>query len=104
MRSGASRRNRAAIGVGLLAFLILAGYGVARPAIESLFLAAHGSEQLPWVWLANVHWYQSFTTLSTMVKKLGPEVNLGNIEISMLVYAQMIRNGAGTKLEKDRQV
>jgi phosphosulfolactate synthase (CoM biosynthesis protein A) len=60
--------------------------------------------ELPWVWLANVHWHQTFSSLSTMVGKLGPQVNLGNIEISMLVYCQMIRNGAGTKLAKDRQV
>jgi ATP/ADP translocase len=39
-------------GVSALAFVILASYAVARPATESLFLEAHGSARLPWVWLA----------------------------------------------------
>ena len=73
-------------------------------AIKDAVGLEHIIFELPWVWLENVHWYQSFSSLAVMVKKLGPEVNLGNIEMSMLVYAQMIRNGAGTKLAKDRQV
>lgn len=35
----------------MLAFLLLASYGIARPAIESLFLDRHSSASLPWVWL-----------------------------------------------------
>lgn len=35
-----------------LAFLVLASYAVARPATESLFLEAHGSDALPQVWIA----------------------------------------------------
>ncbi|MEE2779617.1 MAG: hypothetical protein VYE15_03770, partial [Myxococcota bacterium] len=35
-----------------LAFLLLASYAVARPATESLFLEAHGSQALPQVWIA----------------------------------------------------
>lgn len=39
-------------GLSLLAFLILASYEAARPATESLFLKAHGSAGLPYVWIA----------------------------------------------------
>ncbi|MBN2797587.1 MAG: hypothetical protein JXX28_00410 [Deltaproteobacteria bacterium] len=38
-------------GLSLLAFLMMASYAVARPAAESLFLEAHGSEALPWAWV-----------------------------------------------------
>jgi len=38
------------IGLSVLAFLILFSYAIARPTTESLFLEAHGSEELPWVW------------------------------------------------------
>ena len=60
--------------------------------------------ELPWVWLENVHWHQTFSTMALMIKKLGPHANLGNIEMSMLVYCEMIRNGAGAKLAKDRTI
>ena len=40
------------LGLAGLAFLVLASYEVARPAVESLFLGAYSSEGLPWVWLA----------------------------------------------------
>jgi ATP:ADP antiporter, AAA family len=36
----------------LFAFLVLASYALARPPIESTFLAEHGSRALPAVWLA----------------------------------------------------
>jgi AAA family ATP:ADP antiporter len=36
----------------LFAFLVLASYALARPPIESTFLAEHGSRSLPAVWLA----------------------------------------------------
>jgi AAA family ATP:ADP antiporter len=35
-----------------LAYLVMASYGLARPASESLFLAAYSSRALPWVWLS----------------------------------------------------
>lgn len=41
---------RSGVGICLLAFLILFGYAIARPATESLFLDAHGHEGLPAVW------------------------------------------------------
>jgi AAA family ATP:ADP antiporter len=44
-------RPRELIGLCVLAFLVLASYGIARPAIESLFLARPASGSLPWVWL-----------------------------------------------------
>ena len=36
----------------VFAFLTLCSYEVARPAIESLFLARYGQAGLPWVWLS----------------------------------------------------
>lgn len=39
-------------GYGLLAFAVIGLYELARPAAESLFLEAHGSAALPWVWAA----------------------------------------------------
>jgi AAA family ATP:ADP antiporter len=49
----ASRSSQlgAAVWICALAFLILFGYAVARPATESLFLKAHGAEALPGVWV-----------------------------------------------------
>jgi len=38
--------------VGLLAFLILFGFGLSRPMIESLFLETYTTQSLPWVWLS----------------------------------------------------
>ena len=38
-------------GLSALAFSMMFSYALARPSVESLFLAAHGSEALPWVWL-----------------------------------------------------
>ena len=35
----------------VLGFLLLFGYAVARPSIESLFLEAYGSQNLPYAWL-----------------------------------------------------
>lgn len=43
---------RGILALGLLAFTIIGSYELARPAAESLFLRAHGSERLPLVWLA----------------------------------------------------
>ncbi|MBS2027802.1 MAG: hypothetical protein JST54_07875 [Deltaproteobacteria bacterium] len=45
-------RNIRIAGLGALAFFVLGSYGLARPPIESIFLAEHGSKSLPWVWLA----------------------------------------------------
>ncbi len=38
-------------GLSALAFLLMASYALARPATESLFIGAHGSEALPGVWV-----------------------------------------------------
>jgi AAA family ATP:ADP antiporter len=38
-------------GLAALVFLILGSYAIARPAVESLFLAEHGAHALPQVWL-----------------------------------------------------
>ena len=39
-------------GLATLIFLILGSYAIARPATESLFLGANGSQSLPMAWLA----------------------------------------------------
>jgi AAA family ATP:ADP antiporter len=46
-----TRRWGQVLGLALLAMLILASYEAARPPIESLFLALHGAESLPRVWM-----------------------------------------------------
>lgn len=40
------------VAMGMLAFLIIGSYDLARPAAESMFLKAYGSKSLPYVWLA----------------------------------------------------
>lgn len=45
------RKTACTIWLCLFAFLLNVSYSIARPATESLFLGAHGSRQLPWVWL-----------------------------------------------------
>ena len=57
--------------------------------------------ELPWVWLDNVHWHQTFSGVRNMISKVGPHVNLGNVEMNMLNYVEMIRSGSGRKLDKD---
>ena len=46
------RRWPLALLLGGLAYVLLASYAIARPAIESIFLAHHSSEALPTVWMA----------------------------------------------------
>ena len=58
--------------------------------------------ELPWVWLRNVHWHQTFSTLAILIEKFGSKVNIGNLEMSMLAYCETLRNGSGTKLPKDK--
>jgi len=47
-----TQRSTSALLVSALAFTMMAGYSIARPASESLFLAAHGAKQLPLAWIA----------------------------------------------------
>lgn len=51
MSEPAVDKGRVAI-LGLLAFVLIGSYELARPAAESLFLKSYGSERLPWAWLA----------------------------------------------------
>ncbi len=64
--------------LGLLAFLIIGSYELARPAAESLFLRDHGSQRLPWVWLAvaataavAVHIYQPLARRTPILRLLA---------------------------------
>jgi len=38
-------------GLSIASFLMMLSYAIVRPSAESLFLASHGSESLPYVWL-----------------------------------------------------
>jgi ATP:ADP antiporter, AAA family len=51
MSGGDSNNPGVIAAICALAFVVLASYGFARPATESLFIEYHGSESLPWVWL-----------------------------------------------------
>lgn len=52
MLAALSAQDRIRIaGLSALSFLLMATYALARPAAESLFLDAHGSEALPGVWV-----------------------------------------------------
>jgi len=44
-------RRQVIVGLSVLAYFSMLSYALARPATESLFLAAHGKEGLPSVWL-----------------------------------------------------
>lgn len=50
-KGGKPSHAASAVGVSVLGFAILFAYALARPSIESLFLAEHGSEALPLVWI-----------------------------------------------------
>ncbi len=47
-------RNLRVGGLSLIGFFMMMGYSMARPAVESLFLAAHGHEALPYGYLSVV--------------------------------------------------
>ena len=49
---GARNKLRTALWVSALAYVMLFGYSIARPAAESLFLERYGSAALPKVWVA----------------------------------------------------
>ena len=64
--------------LSLLSFLIVGSYGLARPCIDSLFLAHHSSQKLPLVWLYTVGFvalviaiYNRFNTRYSLLKLLG---------------------------------
>jgi AAA family ATP:ADP antiporter len=40
------------MGIAAVAFVMLFGYELARSSVESLFLERHGSDALPWAWVA----------------------------------------------------
>ncbi|MDP6946527.1 MAG: Npt1/Npt2 family nucleotide transporter, partial [Myxococcota bacterium] len=48
----AAARAATVTAFGLLAFGALASYGLARPAVESMYLGTYGADALPLVWLA----------------------------------------------------
>ena len=54
--------------------------------------------EIPWVWLNNVHWYQSFKSLYTLTEQFDAVVNVGNVDHSMLVWLEMLRNGSSRRV------
>ncbi|MBI4821115.1 MAG: hypothetical protein HY791_32950 [Deltaproteobacteria bacterium] len=56
------------------AYVINFGYEIARPAAESLFLSAHGSRSLPWVWLAVA---VTVTIVVGVYQRLAARLDLG---------------------------
>jgi len=83
------------MGLSLLAFLLMASYSLARPATESLFLEAHGSESLPFVWIlvaagvaAVVIFYNRFATRVELVRLFAAATLLS---AALVVLLQLLR-------------
>jgi ATP:ADP antiporter, AAA family len=70
-----------------LAFLIMFSYGIARPAIESLFLKAHSSQALPDVWI-----FMSLTmiVIVSIYNKFLPKVRLIKLYVIISALSTLI--------------
>lgn len=82
------------VGLALLAFLILASYEATRPPVESLFLAEHGRDALPQVWLlvavgaaASVAVYNSFAARIALLPLLAGCTVLSAVLLLGLLWA-----------------
>ncbi len=82
------------LGLAGLAFLVLASYEVARPAVESLFLGAYSSEGLPWVWLAVgvtafavVLAYNRVVARVGLVRLFGRAAGISAVVLALLQFA-----------------
>jgi phosphosulfolactate synthase (CoM biosynthesis protein A) len=54
--------------------------------------------EIPWVWLENVHWYQSFKALYTLTEQFEAPVNIGNVDHTILVWLELLRNGSSRRV------
>ena len=54
--------------------------------------------EIPWVWLDKVHWYQSFKALYALTEQFGAPVNIGNVDRSLLVWLELLRNGSSRRV------
>ncbi|MDP7114185.1 MAG: Npt1/Npt2 family nucleotide transporter, partial [Myxococcota bacterium] len=82
------------IGLCALAFFCMLSYAVARPACESLFLDAHGSEALPRVWIlvavfaaVSVAIYNRFSTRVDLVTLYGAVCVITGGLLALLIVA-----------------
>jgi len=76
------------------AFVLLAGYAVARPATESLYISAYGSEMLPAVWVAVglvsvvvVAWYTSYVKRLALVRLFAVCVVVSAVTLVLVLLA-----------------
>ncbi|MCB9638281.1 MAG: hypothetical protein H6728_16890 [Myxococcales bacterium] len=87
-----------AVGLGLLAFVLLGTYAIARPTSESLFLKEYTSKALPSVWLAVafvalivVALYNRYASWMPMLRLFG-WVSLGStLIVALLLWAQHLK-------------
>jgi AAA family ATP:ADP antiporter len=84
-------------GLAGLVFLILGSYAVARPAVESLFLAEHGAESLPSVWLGValgslivVTIYNHWAARTDLVVLFGVVSIISAAVLSVLLFARQV--------------
>ena len=77
-----------------MVFLILCSYAIARPATESLFVAAHGAEALPKAWLlvavgtiAVVSIYGHWAARIDLVKGFGVISTISAVALALLHWA-----------------
>jgi ATP:ADP antiporter, AAA family len=76
------------------AFVLLAGYAVARSATESLYISAYTSEMLPAVWVAVgfvsvlvVAWYTSYVKRLALVRLFGFAVAISAVTLVLVLLA-----------------
>ncbi len=78
-----------------LAFVVLSSYELSRSSVESLFLEAHGSESLPWVWIlvavgatVVVTVYNHFATRIRLPRLFGASVVVTLLALAGLLAAR----------------
>ena len=79
----------------VLGFLALASYGLARPAVESVFLSSHGKDALPYVWLsvagvalAVVAFYNRFAAHTHPAKLFGVSAGISALVMVLILGAR----------------
>ncbi|MCA9544213.1 MAG: hypothetical protein KC613_07470 [Myxococcales bacterium] len=89
------------LGLGLLAFLILFHYEIARPAVEATFTADYGYEALRWAWLivpagvfAGVAVFNRFAAQVPLLKLLAAAA----VASAALLAALLLARGGGLRV------
>lgn len=80
--------------LSVLSFIIMFSYAISRPAAESLFLEAHTSKSLPYVWLLGiagmflvVSIYNRFVTKVDLLKLIGIVLLVNCVLLTILILA-----------------